>query len=36
MTSGAGVSPTIWWDFKLSGQPGVLLEFLDPHQIVVA
>ena len=27
MTVGAGVSRTIWWDFRFSGQPKVL-EFL--------
>ena len=40
MTSGAGVSRTIWRDFRFSGQPEVLIEFLPmklyfPVQIMV-
>jgi len=34
MTSRAGVSWTIWWDFRFSGQPEILLEFLSNIIIV--
>ena len=34
MTSGAGVSRTIWQNFRFSGQTEVLLEFLYDQTVV--
>ena len=34
MTSGAGVSRTIWRDFRFPGQPEVLLEFIHIKSIL--